>query len=133
MEITISVVETVLQRIVNIQALVFVVVRKKVEAVARHMRSTSCSVRKLHCAPTLSLSSVIKTDASLKLSGEEEKGAVLQIMKIPALRPNGRDPPFEVELWDIGSTNHHVRMGHAEKMGFSCRREGCMSPPLAEL
>ena len=44
-------------------------------------------------------------------------------MKILALRPNGRDPPFEVVLWDTGLTNHYVRIGHAEKMGFPKKRE----------
>ena len=63
-------------------------------------------------------STVIKAEESLKLSREEEEGATLQIMKIPTLRPDGRDLLFELVLWDTGSTNHYVRIGHAKKMDF---------------
>ena len=44
-------------------------------------------------------------------------------MNIPTLKPDGINPPSEVVLWDTDSTNHYVRIGHAEKMGFPTRRE----------
>ena len=43
-------------------------------------------------------------------------------MKIPALMP-GRESPYEVVLWDIGSTNHYICNGHTRRMGFSSRKE----------
>ena len=48
---------------------------------------------------------------------------MLQIMKIPTLMPKRKDAPFKVVLWDTGSTNHYVRIGHAETMGFPSRKE----------
>ena len=55
-------------------------------------------------------STVVRNEVSLELSIEDEEGAVLQIMKIPALKPDGRCPSFEVVLWDSGSTNHYVQI-----------------------
>ena len=60
---------------------------------------------------------------SLMSSIEDEEGAVLQIMKIPALKPDGRCPSFEVVLWDSGSTNHYVQITHTERMKFPSKRE----------
>ena len=47
-------------------------------------------------------SSVVRNEVSLVSSIEDEEGAFLQIMKIPALKPDRREPPFEVVLWDTG-------------------------------
>ena len=46
-----------------------------------------------------------------------------QIIKIPALKPDGTDPPFEVVYWDTGSTDYYVWIDHVEMMGFPSRKK----------
>ena len=74
----------------------------------------------LFCQDAKLCFSVISTsEASVK----DKEGALLQIMKIPRLKPSMNDLPYEVVLWDTGSTNNYVRNDHARKMGFPSRRE----------
>ena len=44
-------------------------------------------------------STVVRNEVSLVSSIEDEKGAILQITKIPALKPE-RESPYKVVLWD---------------------------------
>ena len=66
---------------------------------------------------------IIKMEVTLESAVDDEDSSLLQIMKIPCLKPSKYNPPYEVVLWDTGSTNHYVRNGHARKMGFPSRRE----------
>ena len=67
-------------------------------------------------------STVVRNEVSLVSSIEDEEGAFLQIMKIPALKPE-RESPYKVVLWDRWSTNHYVHNSQARRMGFPSRRE----------
>lgn len=64
-----------------------------------------------------------KKEVTLESAVDEEDSSLLQIMKIPRLKQSKYNRPYDVVLWDTGSTNHYVRNGHATKMGFPSRRE----------
>ena len=74
------------------------------------------------CFSAISIT-ITKDKVTLKSALDDEDSSLLQIMKIPRLTPSKYDLPYEVLLWDTGSTNHYVRNGHARKMGFPSRGE----------